>query len=67
VEGKSIDDVEFTSACAQACPTNAIVFGRLDDPTSQVNQDAEENQSRSYKALEEVRTVPRITYLKGGV
>ncbi|MGE5376887.1 MAG: 4Fe-4S dicluster domain-containing protein [Bacteroidota bacterium] len=65
--GQSIDDVEFTSACAQACPTNAIVFGRLDDPTSQVNQDAEDNASRAYKALEEVRTVPRITYLKGGV
>ncbi len=67
VEGKSIDDVEFTTACAQACPTNAIVFGRLDDPTSKVNQDAEANQARAYHALEEVRTVPRITYLKGGV
>jgi molybdopterin-containing oxidoreductase family iron-sulfur binding subunit len=65
--GQSIDDVEFTSACAQACPTNAIVFGRLDDPASQVNQDAQDNQSRAYHALEEVRTVPRITYLKGGV
>ena len=65
--GQSIDDIEFTSACAQACPTNAIVFGRLDDPVSQVNQDAEENQSRSYHALEEVGTIPRITYLKGWV
>jgi Fe-S-cluster-containing dehydrogenase component len=67
VEGKSIDDVEFTTACAQACPTNAIVFGLLEDPTSQVNQDAEENQNRAYRALEEMRTEPRITYLKGGV
>jgi Fe-S-cluster-containing dehydrogenase component len=67
VEGKSIDDVEFTTACAQACPTNAIVFGLLEDPTSQVNQDAEANQNRAYRALEDVRTEPRITYLKGGV
>lgn len=66
-EGRHVEDGEFTTACAQACPTNAIVFGRLDDPESQINQLAEANRSRAYHALEEIRTVPRITYLKGGV
>src|SRR5512145_2503158 len=66
-EGREIEDGEFTTACAQACPANAITFGRLDDPESQINHIAEENRSRGYHALEEVRTVPRITYLKGGV
>ena len=66
-EGREIEDGEFTTACAQACPANAITFGRLDNPESLVNQLAAANPSRGYKALEEVRTVPRITYLKGGV
>jgi molybdopterin-containing oxidoreductase family iron-sulfur binding subunit len=66
-EGRPAEDGEFTTACAQACPTNAIVFGRLNDPESQINQLAEENANRAYHALDELRTVPRITYLKGGV
>jgi molybdopterin-containing oxidoreductase family iron-sulfur binding subunit len=66
-EGREIEDGEFTTACAQACPANAITFGRLDNPESLVNQIAEANPSRAYHALEEVRTMPRITYLKGGV
>jgi molybdopterin-containing oxidoreductase family iron-sulfur binding subunit len=66
-EGREIEDGEFTVACAQACPANAITFGRLDDPESQINQLAEENKSRAYHALDELRTMPRITYLKGGV
>jgi molybdopterin-containing oxidoreductase family iron-sulfur binding subunit len=66
-EGRDVQDGEFTTACAQACPASAIRFGRLDDPESQINQLAAANPSRTYHALEEVRTLPRITYLTGGV
>ena len=66
-EGRDVQDGEFTTACAQACPANAITFGRLDQPESLINQIAAANPSRAYHALEEVRTMPRITYLKGGV
>jgi Fe-S-cluster-containing dehydrogenase component len=66
-EGREIHDGEFTTACAQACPANAITFGRLDDPGSAVNQRIEENPSRAGHLLEELRTQPRITYLAGGV
>ena len=64
-EGREVEDGEFTTACAQACPTNAIVFGRLDDPESQVSQLAR-IQQRGYQHLEELNTLPRITYLKEG-
>ena len=66
-EGRAIEDGEFTTACAQACPANAITFGRLDNPESLVNQIAAANPSRAYHALDELRTMPRITYLEGGV
>src|SRR5512135_3236129 len=56
-QGRDVRDGEFTTACAQACPANAITFGRLDDPESKINQIAAVNPSRGYHALEEVRTV----------
>jgi len=64
-EGRELEDGEFTTACAQACPTNAIVFGLLDHPESLVNQLAR-RQEHGYHHLEELNTQPRITYLKEG-
>ncbi|MGE5643961.1 MAG: 4Fe-4S ferredoxin, partial [Byssovorax cruenta] len=66
-EGRDVQDGEFTTACAQACPANAITFGRLDDPESQVNQLAAAHPSRADQIHAELRTMPRITYLAGGV
>ncbi|HEY6073160.1 MAG TPA: 4Fe-4S ferredoxin, partial [Anaerolineales bacterium] len=63
-DGREIIDGEFTTACAQACPANAIVFGRIDNPESEVSQAAQ--SARGYQHLEELRTLPRVTYLKGG-
>jgi len=63
-EGREIRDGEFTTACAQACPANAITFGRIDDPESMVSKAAE--TSRGSHLLEEMRTMPRVTYLAGG-
>jgi molybdopterin-containing oxidoreductase family iron-sulfur binding subunit len=66
-EGREIEDGEFTTACAQACPANAITFGRLDDTESKINQLAAAHPSRADKIHDELRTLPRITYLAGGV
>jgi molybdopterin-containing oxidoreductase family iron-sulfur binding subunit len=63
-EGREIRDGEFTTACAQACPANAITFGRIDDPESMVSKAAE--TSRGSHVHEEMRTQPRVTYLAGG-
>ncbi len=63
-EGREVRDGEFTTACAQACPASAITFGRIDDPESQVTLAAK--TSRGRHLLEELETLPRVTYLAGG-
>jgi len=62
-EGREVADGEFTTACAQACPANAITFGRIDNPESLVTQLA--RSSRAEHHLEELGTLPNVTYLKG--
>lgn len=49
------------SACQQACPTEAISFGDLNDAEQQVAKNAA--LPRAYKALEEINVRPRISYL----
>jgi anaerobic selenocysteine-containing dehydrogenase/Fe-S-cluster-containing dehydrogenase component len=61
MEGRPLKDGEFTTACAQACPSDAIVFGDLNDPQSRVRQASEGH--RGYHVLEELNTRPAITYL----
>jgi len=63
-ENRSIRDGEVVPACAQACPANAITFGRIDDPTTQVTKLA--LNSRGNHLLEELGTLPHVTYLEGG-
>jgi molybdopterin-containing oxidoreductase family iron-sulfur binding subunit len=60
-ERRSITDGEIVPACAQTCPTRAIVFGDLSDPKSEVAK-LHENL-RSYGMLEEINTKPRTRYL----
>ena len=63
-EGRELADGEVQPACAQACPADAIVFGRLDDPESEVSKLG--RSERGEKLLEDLGTQPRVTYLKGG-
>jgi molybdopterin-containing oxidoreductase family iron-sulfur binding subunit len=56
-----LPDGEIVTACQQACPTEAIVFGDLNDPNSRVSR-AHEDQ-RKYDLLPETYTKPRNKYL----
>ncbi len=56
-----LPDGEVVTACQQACPTEAIVFGDLSDPSSRVSR--LHADQRHYDLLPEVYTKPRNKYL----
>jgi MoCo/4Fe-4S cofactor protein with predicted Tat translocation signal len=60
-EDRKIRDGEVVTACAAACPADAIVFGDLNDPESRVTK--LKKLERNYGLLEELNTRPRTTYL----
>jgi anaerobic selenocysteine-containing dehydrogenase/Fe-S-cluster-containing dehydrogenase component len=59
---RKVRDGEVVPACAQTCPTRAIVFGDLDDADAEVSALA--RNLRRYHVLEEINTKPAVTYLK---
>ena len=76
-EGREVRDGDAITACAQTCPTEAIVFGDLLDPNAKVTKiwkvqqvelaKTEQNKAnpdlRGYRVLEELNTDPCVTYL----
>ncbi|MEI7576119.1 MAG: TAT-variant-translocated molybdopterin oxidoreductase [Armatimonadota bacterium] len=59
--GRQIAEGDIVTACQQACPSEAIVFGNIADKNSQVAK--LRNDPRSYLLLEELQTRPRTSHL----
>lgn len=63
-EKRKVEDGEVTTACASACPTEALVFGDMNNPESRISKLLnEDNKERAFHALEELRVQPNVTYL----
>jgi molybdopterin-containing oxidoreductase family iron-sulfur binding subunit len=60
-EDRDIRDGEVVTACQAVCPTDAIVFGNINDPNSRVVK--LKQSPRNYSMLEDLNTRPRTTYL----
>ena len=57
-------DGEIVTACAQSCPTDAIVFGDMRDPSSRISQLLRrEDGERAFHSLDSINVQPNVTYL----
>jgi MoCo/4Fe-4S cofactor protein with predicted Tat translocation signal len=72
-EKRNMTDADVNVACAEACPTDAIVFGDMNNPNSRLTQllkITEEttsfnkvvNEERAYHVLEEINVNPNVWY-----
>jgi len=60
---RAIEDGEIVTACQQACPTDAIIFGNINDPNSRVAK--KKAEERDYQVLTDLNYRPRTTYTAG--
>lgn len=60
-ENRALYENEIKTACSQACPANAIVFGDMNDKESELNKLI--SSGRRYNLLEELFTMPSVNYL----
>jgi molybdopterin-containing oxidoreductase family iron-sulfur binding subunit len=61
-ENNALKDGDFNPACVQSCAPKALVFGDLNDSTSEVSRLIRSN--RASKLLVELGTMPKVTYLQ---
>jgi len=59
---RQVPDGEISPACVQACPTDTLVFGDMNDPESKVTRMSKDE--RGYQVLKNLGTDPGVTYLK---
>jgi len=60
-EDRPLREDDYVPACAESCPTDAIVFGDLDDPRHRVTQLS--RAPKAFRLLEELGTEPKVFYL----
>ena len=63
-EDRPIKDGEIKTACMQACPTHAIMFGNVNDKESKISKLRYEDQTeRKFYVLEQLHTLSNVNYL----
>jgi molybdopterin-containing oxidoreductase family iron-sulfur binding subunit len=60
-ESRALSDDELQTACSQSCPANSIIFGDMNDPSSEISKLIA--SGRRYNLLEEIYTKPSVHYL----
>ncbi len=63
-DSRPMVDSDIKTACQQACPTNAIVFGNVNDKESAIRKvRTEEGVNRTYYVLEQIHVLPNVSYM----
>jgi len=62
-DDRVLADGDAKTACMQACPTDAIVFGNVHDKESRIAKTREENEQRLFYVIEQIHTLPNVNYL----
>ena len=60
IDNSTVEDGEFSTACSDVCPTDAIIVGDWNDVNSKIRKSSEDK--RSYQALEEIGIKPNVWY-----
>ncbi len=62
-ENRVLKDGDAKTACMSACPTDAIVFGNVQDKESRITKMREDNEGRLFYVIEQLHTLPNVNYL----
>ncbi len=62
-DNRTLEDSDVKTACQQACPSDAIVFGNANNPKSEISKVRTENNERIFFALEQIHVMPNVSYL----
>jgi molybdopterin-containing oxidoreductase family iron-sulfur binding subunit len=60
-EKRDVIGSNVKTACQEACPSNAIIFGNVNDKESEIAKYREHNLA--YSVLEEIKVLPNVTYI----
>ncbi|MFM9911277.1 MAG: TAT-variant-translocated molybdopterin oxidoreductase [Chitinophagaceae bacterium] len=62
-EDRVLQDDDIKTACQQACPGDAIVFGNANNADSEISQVRKNNSLRTFYSLEQIHVLPNVNYL----
>ena len=60
---RTLEDKDTKTACQEACPSDAIVFGNANNPESEISRVRKDSSNRLFYSLEQIHVMPNVTYL----